>query len=423
MRRVLLLATTTGYQTRSFIEAAGKVGVELVYATDCCCSLDNPWGDHATSIKFHEEDKSLAAIVEAARVHPVDGILVVGDQATVLAARSAQALGLPGNPERAARASRDKRRSRESLRAAGLPVPWFSCVGVNEDPAAVAGIVPFPCVVKPLALSGSRGVIRTGSPAEFVAAFARLRHILMAHDIRRTRDPLHDEVMIESFIPGDEFAVEGLLERGRFHPLALFDKPDPLDGPFFEETIYVTPSSRAAADRERIIAAIGQAAAALGLWHGPVHAECRVNGAGVFVLEVAARPIGGLCGRCLRFDGAEHRDVSLEELLLRHALGEDTANYRRETPASGVMMIPIPRKGVYRDVSGVEEARQVAGIEDVRITAKADQMLTPLPEGASYLGFIFARADAASRVVQALREAHRRLAFRVDAPLTMAGAS
>ena len=420
MKRLLLLATTTGYQTRSFIDAAGKLGVQLVYATDCCCSLDNPWGDRATSIKFHEEEKSLAAIVASAAVQPVDGILVVGDEPTVLAARAAAALGLSGNPAEAARASRDKRRSREALRAAGLPVPWFSCVGLDEDPASVATRVPYPCVVKPLALSASRGVIRADSPGSFVEAFTRLRHILMAHEIRRTRDPLHDQVMIEAFIPGRELALEGLMDRGRLHPLALFDKPDPLDGPFFEETIYLTPSSRPAGEQDRIVAAIADAVAALGLWHGPIHAECRVNDSGVFVLEVAARPIGGLCGRCLRFAAAEERTVSLEELLLRHALGEDTTGYRRERPASGVMMVPIPRRGIYRGVAGVDRARAVPGIEDVRVTAKPDQMLSPLPEGASYLGFIFARGEQAGGVDRALREAHRLLEFRIDTPLEMA---
>jgi biotin carboxylase len=419
MKRVLLLATTTGYQTRSFIDAAARLDVELVYATDCCCSLDNPWRDHATSIKFHEEERSLDAIVRAAITRPVSGILVVGDQAAPLAARVAAALGLPGHPPDAARASRDKRRCREALRAAGLPVPWFTCVGMDDDVQAIARTVPYPCVVKPLALSGSRGVIRANTPREFADAFARLRHILMAHEIRRTRDPIHDQVMVESFVPGREFALEGLLHRGRLQVLALFDKPDPLDGPFFEETIYLAPSSLPSSEREAIESAIDDAAGALGLWHGPIHAECRVNSDGVFVLEVAARPIGGLCSGCLRFESRARPDATLEELLLRHALGEDTSAYRRERLASGVMMVPIPRRGVYRGVSGVEAACRVPAVEEVRITAKPDQMLTPLPEGASYLGFIFARAAEPSRVDRALREAHRLLEFTIDAPLEM----
>jgi hypothetical protein len=258
--------------------------------------------------------------------------------------------------------------------------------------------------------------MRVDDEPGLVAAIDRLRLLLSAADIRAEHNDAHDLVLVESFIEGREFAVEGLMNHGSLDVLAIFDKPDPLDGPFFEETIYVTPSSVPAETREAIVAAIATATAVLRLSQGPIHAECRVNARGVFVLEVAARPIGGLCARALRF--AKRGDdgppwVSFEELLLRHALGELSTLWRREPAASGVMMIPIPRRGVFRGVSGVDEARAVQGIEDIRITAKTDQMLVPLPEGASYLGFIFARAEHAADVERALREAHRRLAFAI----------
>jgi L-amino acid ligase C-terminal domain 2/ATP-grasp domain len=212
------------------------------------------------------------------------------------------------------------------------------------------------------------------------------------------------------------------MHQGAIHPLAIFEKPDPLNGPFFEETIYVTPPSLTADAQAAILSAVAAAAAAIGVCHGPIHAECRLNSAGVFVLEVAARPIGGLCSRALRFEkrsaplfeGEEVRRYSLEELLLSHALGESPASWTREPLAAGVMMIPIPRRGVFRGVSGVEDARRVAHVEDVRVTAKPDQILVPLPEGSSYLGFIFARAERAADVEDALRLAHARLRFAVD---------
>ena len=211
------------------------------------------------------------------------------------------------------------------------------------------------------------------------------------------------------------------MHHGALHVLAIFDKPDPLDGPFFEETIYITPSSAPADVHALIVDAVSRAAHALGLRHGPVHAECRVNEEGVFVLEVAARPIGGLCARALRFTSIaspQSRAPSpFEELLLRHALGEDPDTWRRESDASGVMMIPIPRGGIYRGVAGIETARAVPGVDEVKITAKTDQRLVPLPEGASYLGFIFARARRGSDVEHALRAAHAQLAFAIDAEL------
>ena len=216
-----------------------------------------------------------------------------------------------------------------------------------------------------------------------------------------------------------------MLHHGVLQRLAMFDKPDPLDGPFFEETIYVTPSRASTETQDAIVGAIAGAVRAIGLEHGPIHAECRVNERGVFVLEVAARPIGGLCARSLRFTSADgdrlsavgSRIISLEELLLRHALGEEPTKYEREALASGVMMIPIPRRGVFRGVDGIDAARAVAGVDDVRVTAKADQLLVPLPEGASYLGFIFAHDDTPAGVERALRAAHARLTFAIDPEL------
>lgn len=415
MSSVLLLATTTGYQTRAFGEAAERLGVELVFATDRCHVLEDPWRDAALPVRFHDEDSSTMAILEAAANRPIDGVLAVGDRPTAIAARVAEALGLPGHKPDAVRIARSKHLTRETLRESGLPVPSFQAVPVAADPRSLQ--VAFPCVVKPVALSGSRGVIRANNEAELIAAVYRLRALLQAPDIRNERTDLHDLIVIEDFIAGAEFAVEGLLTKGALQVLAIFDKPDSLDGPFFEETIYVTPSLQPASVQAQIIEAVRAAVSAIGLHHGPIHAECRVNARGVFVLEVAARPIGGLCARALRFEKGAVPLLSLEELLLRHALGESTDDCQREAAASGAMMIPIPRRGVFRGASGVDKARAVAGIVDLRITAKPDQVLVPLPEGASYLGFIFARAGDPATVDRALRAAHARLDFIIDPEL------
>jgi formate-dependent phosphoribosylglycinamide formyltransferase (GAR transformylase) len=420
VKTVLLLATTTGYQIRSFGEAAEKLGVRLVFATDRCDRLEDPWWDRAVPIRFHEEDRSVAKILGAMDGERVHGVVAVGDRPTIIAARVAEAFGLEGNPADAAAASRNKLAARLALKRASLPVPWFQPVPLSRDPGSLAADVPYPCVVKPLALSGSRGVIRANTPGEFTAAFERVRALLRGPDVRIERDSAHDAIMIESFIAGREYALEGLLTRGTLRMLAIFDKPDPLNGPFFEETIYLTPSALAREQQAAVAAAVDSAARALGLRHGPLHAEVRVNEGGVFVLEVAARPIGGLCSKALRFAAPNDAQslVSLEELLLRHALGEDVSRYERERSASGVMMIPIPRRGIYKSVGGVDDARAVCGVVDIRITAKPDQHLVPLPEGKSYLGFIFAGGETANAVDTALRDAHARLAFRIDRALT-----
>ena len=423
MRRVLLLATTTGYQTRAFGDAAERLGVELVFATDRCNVLEDPWQDAAMAIRFHHEAAAIEAIARAAVEKPIDGILAVGDRPGLIAAATCEALNLPWHPVAGVTTARSKLQTRERLRDAGLLVPWFRSIDLAGDPRSLLP-VDFPCVVKPIALSGSRGVMRADDEPSLVAAFNRLRSIMKAPDIRGERNALHETAVVEGFIPGREFAVEGLMTAGRLRILAIFDKPDPLNGPFFEETIYVTPSSEPACVQRPIAESVARAADAIGLRHGPIHAECRVNDAGVFVLEVAPRPIGGLCARVLRFVVGEDArrethtsPISFEELLLRHAIGQNVARYEREYGASAVMMIPIPRRGILRGVAGLDHARAVPGIDDVRITAKPDQMLVPLPEGASYLGFIFARADEPSAAVATLRAAHKRLVLNIEPEL------
>ena len=411
--RVLLLATTTGYQTRMFSEAASRLGVDLLYATDRCDQLDDPWRDGAIPIRFHEESRSIDAVLKALEARPIDGVLVVGDRPTIMAAHLSQLLRLPGHPPEAARVARNKELTRDRLRAAGLLVPGCFSVPATADPEGVLPRVTFPVVIKPTVLSASRGVIRADDPQGFVAAFQRLQRMLASPDVRELRDADADVIQIEDYIPGREYAVEGLMDHGEFRTLAVFDKPDPLDGPFFEETIYVTPSRATSLARHRVESAVALAAKALGLHHGPVHAECRLNDMGAYVLEVAARPIGGLCAKALRFDDGDHI-IGLEELLVRHAIGASTSEWRRESRAAAVMMIPIARSGVFRGVCGVDDAKAVTGIEDVQITAKPDQQILALPEGASYLGFIFARCATPGEAEQAVRLAHARLRVQLD---------
>jgi biotin carboxylase len=398
-RRLLLFASTTGYQIRVFAEAARRLGVELTLATDRCHVMDDPWGDHAVAVKFDaaESAESLTPLAH----ERFDGVAAVGDKPAVLAARAAEMLGLPFHPTAAAKACGDKFLTRQMFQVAGMRAPSFFRAVFDEDARALADRAPFPCVLKPLGLSASRGVIRADDARAFVAAFERIRKMG------------ERELQVESYIPGREFAVEGLATNGEFRAIAIFDKPDPLEGPFFEETIYVTPSRESDDVQREIIGTVAQAVRALGLKHGPVHAELRYNAEGAWMLEAHARPIGGLCAKALRLTGG----VPLEEAILRHALGEDVSGLRLEEGASGVMMIPIPKGGVFHSAAGIEEAARVCGVDDVIVTAKTGQRLIPLPEGASYLGFIFARGAGPAAVEKALRVAHGKLRFEIATAL------
>jgi biotin carboxylase len=343
-------------------------------------------------------------------------MVAIGDAPTMTAALSAEQLRLRFHTPAAVEGSKNKWVARERWAAAGMLVPSYKRVPADENPRVLVPEVPFPCVLKPLGLSASRGVIRANVGSEFVAAFRRIAELLAEADVQLHRDDATAWIQIESYIPGQEFALEGLVTDGLLKVLALFDKPDPLEGPYFEETIYVTPSRVSQAQLEAITATTQQAITALGLTSGPIHAEMRVNEKGVWMLEIAARPIGGLCAKALRFESSR---MPLEELVVRHALGENIADVQRENIASGVMMIPIPEAGFFEGVQGVEEAVSVAFIDSVEVTAKLRQRLIPLPEGASYLGFIFASAETPEQVEAALRQAHARLRFKISADIPL----
>lgn len=409
-KRLLLLCTTTGYQAKAFVEAAQQLSLDVVFGTDRCHVLEDPWQDGALPLRFEKPREAARRILAHTRTNPLDAIVALGDRPTPTAAYACRELRLPYHPPEAAEICRDKYKSRQRLAAAGLRVPRFVRFTVADDPKRIAPDVEYPCVLKPLAFSASRGVIRADDAADFITAFRRICRLLCSPDIQVLREETSHFIQVENFISGCEFALEGLLVRGELKVLALFDKPDALEGPYFEETMYVTPSRLPSAAQAQIVDAIRAGVEALGLYHGPIHAEVRLNAEGVWILEVAARPIGGLCARALRFEG----EISLEELVLRHALGQDIRTIERERGASGVMMIPIPAAGVYEGVEGLEDALPTPGILEIRITVKPEHKILPLPEGASYLGFIFARGATPEVVEHALRAAHQKLRFQIS---------
>jgi hypothetical protein len=418
--RVLLFAMKLGYQTRAFDEAAKNLGVELVFVTDRCNRLDDPWQDRAIAVHFESPEEAAYAVMKEQAGRRVDGVLALGDRPTMAAAYAARGLGVLHNHPTSVEACRNKFRMREVFREAGLPVPWFRSVPLKAVPEPALLEIQYPCVLKPISLSASQGVIRVSTREEFLAGAARLKRLLESAEIQATRDANLDRMIVEGYLPGREVAVEGLLTGGELRVLAIFDKPDPLEGPYFEETIYVTPSRLAETDQAGISKSFAEATRALGLMNGPVHGEFRLNQLGVWPIEVAARPIGGLCAQALRFvmDG-NPQPIGLEELLLRHALDLPGKEGRREEPASGVLMIPVPASGILQKIEGVDEARRVEGVTDLQITARLHDYMAAWPEGSSYLGFLFARGGKPEEVEAALREGHSRLKFSIGPRLAV----
>jgi hypothetical protein len=420
-KRLLLFAGKLGYQTRSLDEAARKLGVDVVFVTDRCHKLEDPWGDRAIAVHFESPDAAAYTVLEAVRGGgQIDGLLAFGDRPAVAAAYVARGLGLQYNHPAAVEACRSKLRMREVFRDAGLRGPWFRGVALQPAPEPSLLGISYPCVLKPMSLSASQGVVRANTRQEFVAAAERIRRLLASPEILARREANLDQLIVEGYIPGREVAVEGLLTDGVLRVLAIFDKPDPLEGPYFEETIYVTPSGLVEAESREVEDCATKAVRALGLTQGPIHAEFRINAEGVWPVEVAPRPIGGLCARALRFQDPNGSElIGLEELLLRHAVDLPGGDWAREATASGVMMIPVPRSGVLEAVEGEQQARSVAGISELHITARVHDYIAAWPEGSSYPGFLFARAETPEAVETALRLAHSKLRFTIARQLAV----
>lgn len=412
MPRILLLLATTTYRAEDFLEAAQQLGVDVIVGSDQRQALADLVPDSTLELDFNDLSAGTRKVVELARRRPLDAIVSAEDDGALLAAAASAALSLPHNSPESVATARYKHLMRAALARAGVPSPGFKLFSIADDPREAAGQVEYPCVLKPVLLSASRGVIRADDDDEFARAFRRILGILQEPGVLERTDEAAEIIMVEDFVPGEEVALEGVLTNGELQVLALFDKPEPMDGPFFEESLYITPSTKPARVRERIAGTVSATAEALGLRHGPVHAELRVNEGGVWIIEIAPRSIGGLCSRTLRFGAG----MSLEELILRHAAGLELGDTTREKQAAGVLMLPIPRGGVLREVGGIREAEAVQGIEGVTISIPRGQKVVPLPEGHRYLGFIFARGETPQLTEAALREAHRRLDIIIDEP-------
>jgi biotin carboxylase len=403
MKRLLLLVPTTSYRVGDFLDAAHGLGAEVAVASELPQVLESHGS--TVSVDFRDLDQGVRQIVAYAGRYPLAAIVATDEETTLLAALASRELGLAHNTPESVEAAGNKFRFRTVLANSGLKAPGFSLLSTADDPERLADGAVYPGVLKPLAMSASRGVIRVDGRDEFIAAFRRIKEILELDGGRRD-----SHILAEEYVPGREVALEGLLSGGRLRVLALFDKPDPLEGPFFEETIYVTPSRLSQEDQDAVADTAATAVAALGLTDGPIHGEFRLNDGGVWIIDLAARSIGGLCARTLRFGAG----IRLEEIILRHALALPAMVEDRETDAAGVMMIPIPQAGTLSRSEGLKAARSVPGVEDVTISIPRGQIVTPLPEGSRYLGFIFARGNTPGAVEAALREAHGRLRFIID---------
>ncbi len=410
MSRILLLISRSSYRAEAFISAARRLDVDVTVGSNHAATLAALAPGATLTLGAADVNRSVATIGRFADDYPLAAVVTAEDDFAPVAAEASEALGLRYHPPEAVRSARNKAVTRRRLSEGGVPSPWFRVASVEDDPAAEAAEARYPCVVKPLALSASRGVIRADTPEEFVGAWARILQILKREDASRRSGWARAEILIEEYLPGREVAVEGIVVEGELWTLAILDKPEAMEGPFFEETMLVTPSRLPEETRAEIVASVQRAVTLVGLDDGPIHAELRVDGGRATLLEIAPRSIGGRCSTILRFEP----EATLEELILRHALRMPIDGYVRASGAAGVMMLPIPRAGVLREVGGSEAALQVPGVEGLEITIPVGQTVVPLPEGNRYLGFLFAGGETPELVEASLRDAHAKLEVTIE---------
>jgi biotin carboxylase len=410
MNRVLIIIPIASYRAHDFMAAANRLDIQVIIGSDRRQALSKLLPGTSLTLNFRKLESSLRKIRDLAQKEPLNAIVGVDEETVILAAMSSKMLGLPYNSISSVRATRDKYLMRHKMMKAGLLSPNFRACSIESNPKKLAAKIGYPCVLKPTFLSASEGVIRTNSPSEFGDAFRQIKKIISDPSNRKKSPENKDQILVEDYIPGTEVAVEGILINGKFKLLAIFDKPDPMEGPYFIETIYTTPSRYPKSVQKEIIETTVNAIKALGLITGPVHAEMRINKKGIWVLEIAARSIGGLCSRALKFEG----DISLEELILRHAIGDDIYRIKREEKAAGVMMMPVLKAGILKEVKNIQSAKQIPGIENIVITIAPEQKLEPLPSGSKYLGFIFARGETPVSVEKAIRKAYSSLEIVID---------
>ena len=407
--RLLFVSSATSYRNHAFVVAAEKLNIPWMLV--CDHERATTHDSQTPLLDFANPDAVLQAVDRYNAEMPFVAVLALDDSGAHIAVRIAQHLHLPHNSLDATTAARNKYVMRQALQRAPIQLPWFAAFHISTPLADVVPHLPWPCVIKPLELNGSRGVMRVNTPDEFGQMHVRLASLL--HDIYP--DQQQHRYLVESYIPGDEVALEAILDDGQLIPLALFDKPDPLVGPYFEETIYVTPSRLAASTQHEILRVTAAAATAIGLQMGPLHAELRINDDGVFLIEVAGRSIGGLCSQTLQFGS----DESLETLIVRQAIGQFADRPQRIGQAGGVMMIPIPTSGILQRIDGIDAARVIPGIDEITITAPLHQQIRTLPEGESYLGFIFASGESPDIVEAALRRAHAQLRIHITPSIAL----
>ncbi|MBS1256004.1 MAG: Alanine--anticapsin ligase [Deltaproteobacteria bacterium] len=398
---VILIIPSASYRSNAFMNAADKLDLKILVVTDNSQVFSDQFPDNIITMNFDHWTEKLDEISEWSDRFNLMAVIGVDEESILLAAIFSQYLGIEHNSIESVMRTKNKLLMRFELKKARMNCPWFRSFSIEKLPDDIIEEINFPCVIKPTFLSASQGVLRVNNEQEFKEGFQILTDLLSQKKIKKRGGEEANYIMVEEYIPGNEVSIEGIVSQGKLKILAIFDKPEPLEGPTFEETIFVTPTTLSGSMQSSLYETAQQAMETLGIVKGPVHIEVRINSNGNYILECASRSIGGMCSKILEFQGG----MSLEELILRSSLGRNIEKSNLSDTAKGVMMMPIKNSGKLKEMRGVEEAISVDGITDLQITIKPGEMLDPLPKGDRYLGFLFAEGKNQEMVIKDLKNA------------------
>ena len=392
------------------MDAATKLDLKVLVITDKSQVFSEYYPEKVITMNFEHWEEGLENIREWSERYDLKAVIGVDEESIILAAKLSESLCIEHNSLESVKLTKNKYLMRRELKKSGLKSPWFKRFSIDEKPKDIFTELRLPCVLKPTFLSASQGVLRVNSFKDFVKGFELLSDLLTEMKVKKRGGDQVKWILVEEYIPGKEVSIEGIVNEGKLKDLAIFDKPEPLEGPIFQETILITPSILDEHLEFSLLETAQIALKALGIRKGPVHIELRINDKGNYILECAARSIGGLCSKVLEFKGG----MSLEELILRSALGRNVEKTQLIDKAKGVMMMPTEKRGILREIHGIKAALAVKGITDVQITIKPGEMLEPLPKGDRYLGFLFAEGKDQDTVKIALQEAWLKIKVVLD---------
>ncbi len=370
MKKLLLVIPENSYKSNDFVVAAEKLGIDFLIITDSE-QVSSKFSDTVIINKFDAElnKNNLKKLKDVTHVLPVD------HSALKFSGYLVDLLEVKGNKLESINLSMNKYESRKIFNSL-LDIKVNNEIIKNIDDVNTFINKNGTSVLKPIYGTASKSVLKINNVEKNKEQIEKLM-----------QDCFDQDLVIEEYIDGKEYALEGTIINSELKKIVIFDKPVEYKHPYFEESIYITPSELSSEAEKRVVSIVDKACKKIGLEDGPVHVEFKINENQIFIIEINPRMIGGLCSRCLSFGLFK---VSLEEIILHAFMNNELKNIELLNNYVGVLMIPTPKSGKFISINK-EELENIPNISNVEITVPEGSDLLEPPYGDKYLGFAFSQ--------------------------------